>query len=83
LVDLDADVATLRQRLAVGTEAGKPGSPALIDWVTHHSAQLADTDMRTLEIQGPAALRDAGGLAIDPDYIDAARRLIAYKESRP
>jgi type VI protein secretion system component VasK len=83
LVDVKADVATLRQRLAVSGEAGKPTAPLLLDWVTHHAGQLADNDARTLEIQGPAAVRDAGGLTIDPNYIDAARRLIAYKESKP
>ena len=34
-----------------------------------------------LEGLAPAAIRDAGGLVIDPVYIDAARRIIAYKES--
>eukprot|EP01035_Chromulina_nebulosa_P057761 gene57761-79147_t len=74
MVDVNADVPTLRQRLDIGLDAAKPRSSLLIDWVTHHAAQLNDKDRTTLEIQGPATLRDAGGLRIDPAYIDAARK---------
>lgn len=81
LIDVNADVETLRKRLAVATDARNVDSPILLDWVAKNAASLAADDKATLESEAPVAIREAGGLRIGPSYLEAARRLIAYKES--
>ncbi len=75
------DPATLRARIDLATQAGATETPAFRDWLAANTADLSPEDRTMLEGLAPAAIRDAGGLVIDPVYIDAARRIIAYKES--
>jgi type VI protein secretion system component VasK len=81
LVDRQASVETLKARLAVAEAATEPQSDVVETWLEDHAATLGELDEATLRREGPMAIREAGGLRIDPAYIDAARRLIAYKEN--
>lgn len=81
LADMSADPATLRARIDLATQAGAAETPAFRDWLTANTADLSPEDRALLDGLAPTAIHDAGGLVIDPVYIDAARRIIAYKES--
>jgi type VI protein secretion system component VasK len=82
LVDPDRDQATLQRLIAVAEDADDPGSRAVLDWLQENAAVLAEDDRPLLMSEGLAALRQTGGLTIDPAYTEAARRMIAYRESR-
>ncbi|MFC6486422.1 type VI secretion protein IcmF/TssM N-terminal domain-containing protein [Nitratireductor sp. GCM10026969] len=81
LVDPDEDLATLRRLVAVAESADDPESEALQYWLEESAAVVAEKDRHLLLSEGLSALREAGGLTIDPAYVDAARRRIAYRES--
>lgn len=81
LADMNADPAALRARIELATQAGAAETPAFREWLTGNTVDLPAADREMLEKLAPQAIRDAGGLVIDPVYIDAARRIIAYKES--
>lgn len=81
LVDLDASVATLRQRLALAEASGRPDAAALRAWLEAGAASLPEDDRAFFIEQGTALFTTDGGLAVDPAYLAAARRIVTYKES--
>jgi len=81
LVDADADDAELKVLIAVAEAAAEPGSDSVRQWLEDNASLVPETDRETLVSEGIEGIREAGGLAVDPAYIDAARRMIAYRES--
>jgi type VI protein secretion system component VasK len=81
LVDMNADAGTLKRRLELAAEAGNPDSPLLRDWLAEKAEEIEPAERHAFATHGMAAVRDAGGLRIGAAYVDAARRLIAYRES--
>lgn len=82
LVDPERNVAELQHLIKVVEDADEPESETLRVWLTEVTRSTADEeDQQLLLSEGLTALREAGGLAIDPAYVDAARRMIAYRES--
>jgi hypothetical protein len=81
LVDMDTDPATL-QALIHLADGSTPGNPAELRGWLQNSARAAPEELRATFVEdGLAAARAAGGVAVGAPYIDAARRIIAYKES--
>lgn len=81
LVDEDADTETLRERIRAAESAAEPASAILHGWL-EASAEAMDDTIRTVFVaEGMEALREAPRLEVDPAYLDAARRLVAYRES--
>ena len=80
LVDLNASVETLKERVALAGASGAVG-PAMNAWLQAQAATLPEADRAFFISESQAAVGANGGLAVDPAYLDAARRIIAYKES--
>lgn len=80
LVDLESDDETLRGRVLAALSADDPNAPALRSWLSFNVA-LIDEHGAGLVDESLEALRENGGLTIDPAYLDAAQRIIAYRES--
>lgn len=82
LVDLNAPAATLRERQAAATSpaTGEAGA----QWLRSLTARLPDAkgggDLLT---HGSRALVLASGPLVDPAYLDASRRLLAYRDGQP
>lgn len=81
LVDLDADVDTLKARIALAEAGGKPNTAALKAWLDKHAATLPADDRVYFVKESTELFTGNGGLSVDPAYVAAARRIIAYKES--
>ncbi|BCH27609.1 type VI secretion protein IcmF/TssM N-terminal domain-containing protein [Mesorhizobium sp. L-8-3] len=81
LVDLDADVDTLKARIALAEAAGKPDAAALKTWLDKQAAALPADDRLYFVTESTQLFTGSGGLSVDPAYVAAARRIIAYKES--
>lgn len=80
LVDLDADIETLRGRIALAEDPAGPGArPAA--WLEEGAALVPEADRAYFVGQGAALFLNDGGLRVDPAYLDAARRIVAWKES--
>ena len=80
LVDLNASVETLKERVALAGASGA-SSPAMTAWLQAQAATLPEADRAFFISESQAAVGANGGLPVDPAYLDAARRIIAYKES--
>lgn len=81
LVDGVADLDGLRGLIALAELADDPQSPALREWLEANALLVSDADRQLLVEQGLAGIDENGGLSIDPDYLEAARRIVAYRES--
>lgn len=81
LVDLDATPETLRGLIALA-DAGDPADDeAIRAWLEDGAGTLPEAD-RGLFVEESAALFSGDARpVVDPAYVDAARRIIAYKES--
>ncbi|MEO3389451.1 type VI secretion protein IcmF/TssM N-terminal domain-containing protein [Mesorhizobium sp. CAU 1741] len=79
LVDMDADIETLRQRIALASDPVAEDA-GLDAWLENGASSLPESD-RDYFIRQSRSLFDAGDVSIDPAYIDAARRIVAWKES--
>lgn len=80
LVDLNASVETLKQRIAL-TGASGAVSPAMTAWLRAQAQTLPEAERAFFIGESQAAVGANGGLLVDSSYLDAARRIIAYKES--
>lgn len=83
LVDLDADVPTLIDRQKAATPS--PDQAAALDrWLEAEAGRMTDAAARDALLKhGAEAVRTQPDLAVSPDYLDASRRLVAYKKSLP
>lgn len=81
LADQDAADERLLTLIDVAGEAGSPESDVLRQWLETSAGSYGEADRDVLVEEGMAAIREAGGLSVDPAYVEAARRLIAYRES--
>lgn len=79
LVDMEADVETLRRRIALASDPAAPDS-GLNEWLDAGASLLPEFD-RAYFVEQSRALFADGAVGIDPAYIDAARRIVAWKES--
>lgn len=82
LADPEADPGTLEAliRLADPAEAADP--PGFHAWLEATAPALPEALRATFVEDGAAAFAAVGRIAVGPAYLDAARRIIAYKESR-
>lgn len=80
LVDLNASVETLKQRIAL-TGASGAVSPAMTAWLQAQAQTLPEAERDFFILESQAAVSANGGLLVDSAYLEAARRIIAYKES--
>lgn len=80
LVDLNASVETLKQRIALAGASGAV-SPAMTAWLQAQAQTLPEAQRAFFIRESQAAVGANGGLLVDSAYLDAARRIIAYKES--
>lgn len=81
LVNLDADIPSLKTLIGLVGSPGQTDTPALRQWLEQNSGSIPQALRARFVEDGLEALREAGGIAVSPDYIDAARRILAYKES--
>jgi type VI protein secretion system component VasK len=81
LVDDANDTAALKALIALADAAGDPASPDLRVWLEKRAPALAGDRSEEFVAEALDAIREAGGLAIDRAYVEAARRRIAYRES--
>jgi hypothetical protein len=81
LVDLDASVETMKSRIALASASGNPDDAALAAWLEAQAMLVPEADRGLFVSESKAAIAAQGGIVIDPAYLDAARRMIAYKES--
>lgn len=56
-------------------------NPAIKDWLEKNVSLVAEDDRDRLVAEGLQSIREAGGLIVDPAFVDAARKMIAYRES--
>lgn len=81
LVNDGLDAAVLRQQLTLAHDLAQ-GTPATVRGVLEQQALRVAPDNADLFVsQAMAAIGEAGGLSVSQAYLDAAQRLIAYKES--
>lgn len=81
LADVQRADGELSELIAVSQAAGDPDSDELRRWLEANAALVAEEDRERFVGEGIESIRAGGGLDIDPAYIDAARRMIAYRES--
>lgn len=81
LVDLDASIETLEQRIALAEAAGAPDAADLKSWLDARAVSLHPDDREFFVRESTELFTENGGLEVDPAYLAAARRIIAYKES--
>ena len=80
LVDMTADAETLKSRLAALDAGGRISPARLREWLERIGPRVAPDDMDLLLSEGVTAFQSAG-VSVGQPYIDAARRIIAYKDS--
>lgn len=82
LADVDGrDDAELTALIGVSEAAGDADSQALRQWLEGNVRLVAEEDRERFVEEGIASIREGGGLDIDPAYAEAARRMLAYRES--
>jgi type VI protein secretion system component VasK len=82
LVDLRADAKMLRALLAIAEAPATERDPPLRAWLNAQVAAQPDAATRAaLKTHGDEIINRHIAVPIGPDYIDAARRLLAYKDS--
>jgi hypothetical protein len=81
LVEDGNDTAALNALIALAETAGDPASPALRAWLENRAPAVAGGHPEKFVAEALEAIRQAGGLAVDRAYVEAARRRIAYRES--
>ena len=81
LVDASRSDDELRDLIAVSEAAAEPSSETVTNWLEASSLLVAEEDRARFVVASQDAIRANGGLAIDQAHVDAARRLIAYRES--
>lgn len=82
LIDDDAAVETLRAGINLADVSDHSmDSVALTAWLQAEAALLPEADRALFIRESRAALQANGGIVVDPAYIDAARRILAHKES--
>ncbi len=62
-------------------KAADPAPPEVRAWLEKRAATIAGDRQGPFVAEALAAIAEAGGLAVGPAYIEAARRRIAYRES--
>lgn len=83
LVDRDADPDTLAMRLAAASPDAPEHAEALARWVEDTALSLPDGSTRAAFLhEAPLALALVPARP-EPVYLDAARRILAWKESQP
>lgn len=80
LVDMTADTQTLRTRLDALDASGRIAPARLREWLEKVGPRVAPDHVDLLLSEGVTAFQSAG-VAIGRPYIEAARRIIAYKDS--
>lgn len=81
LVDDANDTPSLTDLIALADKAGDPTAPGLKAWLEKRASKIAGGGAAHFVEEALAAITEAGGLAVDRAYVDAARRRIAYRES--
>jgi len=81
LVDDRNDTAALNDLITLAEKAGDPASPQLKAWLEKRAPAIAGEGHARFVEEALAAVTEAGGIAVDPAYVEAARRRIAYRES--
>ena len=81
LVDAGNDSAALNALIDVADKATDPTSAELKAWLEKRAEAMAGDRQGPFVAQALEAIADAGGLAVGPAYVEAARRRIAYRES--
>jgi len=82
LVDLRATPKMLRERLAVAEASDTEREQGMRSWLDAQVATETDPAVRAgLKTYGDEVLNRHIAVPIGADYIDAGRRLLAYKES--
>jgi hypothetical protein len=81
LVDMNADTATLESLIRLADRSAPGDEAALRGWLEKSAKALPQVLRATFVGEGLAAVKAAGGMTVGAPYIDAARRIIAYKES--
>ncbi len=83
LVDLEATPEELRLRQAVAVPSAARSSAAA-EWLRTLSDRIADGQAAdALLVHGARALALTPPASVGPDYLDASRALLAYREARP
>lgn len=81
LIDMDTDPATLNALIHLAGGPTSANSAELRGWL-ENSARAVPQELRARFVEdGLAAIKAAGGMTAGAPYIDAARRIVAYKES--
>jgi type VI protein secretion system component VasK len=80
LVEMDADLPTLRARIALAENPSAPEA-GLADWISKGATTLPEQYQDYFAKEGLALFETDGAIVIDPAYLDTARRIIAWKES--
>lgn len=81
LVDDANDTAALNALIALADAGGDPASPVLRAWLEKRAPALAAGHPEKFVAEALEAVRQAGGLAVDRAYVEAARKRVAYRES--
>jgi type VI protein secretion system component VasK len=82
LVNIDAAVKTLKADIALADVLDHSiDSVTLTAWLEAEAALLPEADRALFIRESRAALQAGGGIVVDSAYIEAARRILAYKES--
>ncbi len=81
LVDMDTDTATLQALIHLAGQPATADDAELRGWL-QNSARTIPEELRASFVKnGLAAIKAAGGMTAGARYIDAARHIVAYKES--
>lgn len=84
LVDLSADAVALKRLLAIADAPADADLPALKTWLERRAKAIVPQEPDLMISEALAAIGEAGGgLSIGPDYVDAAKQLLTYRESTP
>ena len=81
LADVEQGDAALQALISIAEAAGEPGSPLLRKWLEDKATLVAEEDRDIFITEAAASINEAGGLPVDPAFAEAARRMIAYRES--
>lgn len=81
LADVEQPDGDLQSLIAVAEAGDDPESAVIRQWLERNASLVGEADRERLVGEGINSIREGGGLTVDPAYIDAARRMIAYRES--
>jgi len=81
LADVERPDEELLSLIAVAEAGDDPESGIVREWLERNADLVAEDDREKLVREGLDSIRAGGGLTIDPGYVDAARRMLAYRDS--